>query len=633
MIKSHIIKLVCRLVLVFAALNSLSCASDGISAITPKRLKTGDNIDFTQTADKAIEAGIKRNESGLYLTNEDKRYLLKAARTVLKNNFSDNPKQVTKNDFDNISPNLLYQSAKLFVTLLVNGKVRGCRSAEKGDLLENTINATRRAIDDERFGGTLRSEELPNTRVDFTFLLRPARIREHTLKKIKKQIEIGMHAISLRNGNKRAFFKNSVPVSHGYSLKTTLQRLGKKAKIGSDAYKSPNTNIYKYNTIQFCEGLIDSSLVNLYRSNLPIYQSDVYQQAHLSGLRLCGDYMKNHINGDGLMTYEYDAYRDRKNNPTTSTSAIRRLASTWALASIGKYFNDARYIRAAKRSIDYFFDRHYIYDARQNFGYIQIGKDANLALASFMLCCLLEVDDRQYHAEEKQHLINFILAMEDRDKGFFYPVYLPDKETNFERKEIYYPGEALTAIMLLYKATHNPEYLAAAERVFDYYRKLFARASRRASMAPWMSKAYTEVFLATGKRKYAEFVLQMNDYVLKAQKGIDEEYVDKIGSFYSSGSSSGTGVFVEGIAEAYRVAKVLNDAERIEAYRKSVLMGNRFILQCQYTDQNMFTAKDQRLTLGGIRTTIYGNTIRIDSNQHGGLALLKALEYIYNNNL
>ena len=132
-------------------------------------------------------------------------------------------------------------------------------------------------------------------------------------------------------------------------------------------------------------------------------------------------------------------------------------------------------------------------------------------------------------------------------------------------------------------------------------------------MSPWMSKAYAKVFLATGERKYADFVFKMNDNLLKLQKGVDEEYVDKIGSFFSKGSACATGVMVESVAEAYRVAKALNDIERMQAYRKSVLMGNRFILQSQYTEDNMFAIKNRRLTLGGIRTTVYDSTIRIDA--------------------
>jgi hypothetical protein len=441
---------------------------------------------------------------------------------------------------------------------------------------------------------------------------------------------LGIHAIRLSRGKRKAFYKSSVPITHSYSLKRTLERLGKKAKLGSGAYKNAETNIYKYKTIQFTENFGDRSLVDLYRSSPMFYQAETTPETMVKALRLCGDYLKNHVSYEGLMTYEYDAYGDKKGNTISSASVVRRLAGTWILAATGNYFNDETYINAAKKSLDYFIKRYYVYDNEQDFGYIKIKDGANLATAAFMLCAMVEIDDGQYRADEKQKLINFILAMENTEKGFLYPVYLPDKETNFERKEVYYPGEALTALMLLYESTDDSQYLAVAERVFGYYQKLYSRSSKKASMSAWMSKAYSAVFFATGDRKYADFVFKMNDNLLKSQKGTDQKYVDKIGSFFSSGSTCSTAVMTESVLEGYRVAKALNDGERQKAYRKSILMADRYILHCQYNDDNMFFVKNPKSALGGIRNSIYESEIRIDANQHAGCALLKTLQYIYN---
>lgn len=83
------------------------------------------------------------------------------------------------------------------------------------------------------------------------------------------------------------------------------------------------------------------------------------------------------------------------------------------------------------------------------------------------------------------------------------------------------------------------------------------------------------------------------------------------------------------MAEGYKVAEALNDTKRMRDYRYSILMGSRFILQGQYTEDNMFTTKNRRLTRGGIRNTVYTSSIRIDNVQHSACALLKSLEYIY----
>jgi len=587
------------------------------------------NIDFVRLVDDAIAEGIKRNSGDLRLTEGDKKYLLSATRAVLENRFSANPKEMTEADFKNIPKNVSAQTAQLYVTLLANSKVRGCQSSSKKSLLGNAIRATYRAIDDQRFNGVLTAEESSDTIIDITILLNPVGVNKHKIRQIKREIELGIHAISLQRGKKKAFYKSSVPVSHAYSLKETLKRLGKKAKIGEQAYQKKDTKIRRYNTIQFAEKFEDKSLVDLYRSNPLICQSDVTEDSQRAALRLCADYMKNHVDPNGLMTYEYDTYNDKKSQSMSTSAVVRRLAGTWILASAGAYFNDSECKAAAKRSIDYFLGRYYVHDTERNFGYIRIAEDANIAMAAFMLLALVELDDKEFHPAEKEQLLSLIFAMEDKEKGFLYPVYLPDRQANFEKKEIYYPGEALTAVMTYYEATRDHRCLALAERLFDYYRALYERTSKKASLTPWVSKAYAKVFVATQERKYADFLFTMNDYLLKGQRDVDEEYVDKIGCFFSKGASYSTGVMVEAVAEAYKVAKMLGDKERMEAYRRSVLMGNRFLMQCQFTNENMFTAKDHRLTLGGVRTFIYTSKVRIDSVQHAACALQKSLEHIY----
>ena len=592
-------------------------------------------LSFEQRVDRAIERGVERLDSAIRLTDDDKRFLLQAARTVLENYFSANPKKIARKDWKGVPPNVAAGKARLFVTLIVNGKTRGCMSGSKGDLLERTIVATERTILDSRFGGVSQKSELPGTRVDITLLLDPQDLPGRDLREISEQVEAGIHGISLEQGRRRAFFKSSVSVTHSYDLKRTLEQLGRKAGLGSSAYRSSATKIRKYPTVHFAESPVDKSLVKGYRYNVPIRQSEVTREAHVKALRLCGDYMANHADEAGLLTYDYDVYRDEVENPEKPAALIRRLAGTWVLASIGAHLKEKRHIEAARRSIDYSLKRYYREDKKQGFGYLQLGPDVNLATASFALLCLAEIGAPNFRAEEAKKLTEFIFAMEDKEKGCLNPVYLSDALTEaerqelFERKEAYYPGEALTALMTLYEKTQNRACLDLARRVFDYYAKLYERTRKKASFTPWQSKAYTMVFLATKEKKYADFVLKMNDRLLEYQHGPDVEYVDRIGSYFSAGASFSAGVMIESVIEAYRVAKALKDEKRMKTYRESILLGNRFLIQCQYRPENMFTARNRGRALGGVRTSIYESSVRIDAVQHTACALQKTLVHVF----
>ena len=582
-------------------------------------------LSLAEEVDRAIDDGFVRLESGITLTADDKRFLLQAARATLE-------KELAGTNDDRLPPappNILSQKARIFVTLLADGRTRGCMSNPGENLLEQTVGSTKSAIADRRFGGAFREDELPAARIDITMLLEPHDVTVRDLRLLKKEIEVGVHAFSLERGPGMAFFKSSVPVAHGYNLERSLEQLGAKAGIGPQAYRQRTTRIRKYVTLHFAESPVDKSLIEICRYNLPVRQADVTRDALRRCLRLCGDYMANHTADDGVLTYLYNVYQDKKENPEKSAAFVRGVASTWIMAELGSALNERRYTDAAKRSIGRILKQHYKEDRDQGFGYLQLGADANIATAAFALLAFTAIDDDNFHAAERAMLLRFIFAMEDAERRCLFPVYLPDKESLFTRMEIYYPGEALTALMTIHERTRNPECLALTERVFDYYTTLFDRTQQKPGLTPWMSKAYARAFLATRKRKYADFVFKMNDRLLKAQRRPGARYADKIGSFFSSGASCNTGAFTEGLVEAYRVAKALKDEKRMKAYGDAIALAGRFLLQCQYRPENMFTARNRAMALGGMRTSVYDSSVRIDCVQHAACALLRAAQHVY----
>lgn len=588
----------------------------------PQRLSLAERVD------RAIDEGQRQLESGIRLTRDDKLFLLRAARATVESKLGAGTDAAGIRD-ETAPPNVLSQKAQLFVTLLADGATRGCMSSPGANLLEQTIGATKNALGDRRFGGAVRKDELPAIRIDITLLLEPQDVMVRDIRLLEEDIEVGIHAFSVERDGRKAFFKSSVPVAHGYGLQTGLERLGRKAGLGPQAYRERTTRIRKHVTVHFAESPTDKSLIEIYRYNLPYRQADVTKEAALEAARLCSDYMARHTDDDGLLTYMYSAYRDKKENPEGPAAMVRQLASTWILAAAGSTLNEPRYTAAAKRSITRTLKLYYKEDREQGFGYLQQGAYANIAMAAFCLLAMNEIGDDSFHAAEREMLVKFIFAMEDAERGCLLPAYLPDKVSLFNLKEVYYPGEALTALMTMYERTKTPEYLALTERVFDYYVRLFDRTSQKASLAPWMSKAYTRAFLATGKRKYADFVLKMNDRLLKNQQRPGTRYPDKIGSFFSMGVSCSAGVFTESVIEAYRVAKAVGDKKRMAAYREGVLLACRFLLQCQYRPENMFTARNRAMTLGGVRQSVHDSSIRIDSLQHVACALLDAVQYVY----
>jgi hypothetical protein len=94
---------------------------------------------------------------------------------------------------------------------------------------------------------------------------------------------------------------------------------------------------------------------------------------------------------------------------------------------------------------------------------------------------------------------------------------------------------------------------------------------------------------------------------------------------YGPPHASSTGVYMEGLADAWHLAGKLGDTLRADRYAKTLRRGFRSIAQLQFRDpeSDMFYISRQRRVRGGLRTTAYNNEIRVDNVQHCLMALMK----------
>ncbi|MCF8412203.1 MAG: hypothetical protein K9G44_02220, partial [Melioribacteraceae bacterium] len=101
--------------------------------------------------------------------------------------------------------------------------------------------------------------------------------------------------------------------------------------------------------------------------------------------------------------------------------------------------------------------------------------------------------------------------------------------------------------------------------------------------------------------------------------------------------ASATGVYLEGLIDAYELALEVKDFERTNLYRRTIKRGLRSVLQLQFSDEiDMFYVSHNKrnLVFGGLRTTVYDNEIRCDNVQHCLMAAIKIIgsfsEFDYN---
>lgn len=184
------------------------------------------------------------------LSERDKIYLLKLARHTLEEHFGIPPKQVLP------PPSvILQQPAATFVTLTINGELRGCVGALEPyqplveDVKEHALAA---ALQDFRFP-PLSKEELPLIEIEISVLTKPERLNyahPWELSNLLKPFEDGV-VISWR-GRRATFLPqvwNKVP-----DPKEFLEHLCMKMGVDPHLWRREIMDVSIYHVIEFREG-------------------------------------------------------------------------------------------------------------------------------------------------------------------------------------------------------------------------------------------------------------------------------------------------------------------------------------------------------------------------------------------
>jgi hypothetical protein len=182
----------------------------------------------------------------------------------------------------------------------------------------------------------------------------------------------------------------------------------------------------------------------------------------------------------------------------------------------------------------------------------------------------------------------------------------------------------------IYQVNHDQYLLQQCRQSFLYYRQ-WHLANRHSAFIPWHTQAYALLYDETGDPLFRDFIFEMNDWLLPMQQWEQLRSIDARGRFYNpaekeygSPHAATTGNYLQGLVDAYRLARQSNDTARANAYNLAIWRGLRNIRQLQFKDDvDMFYIKERSLVQGAVRTNVYDNTIRIDNVQQNLMAILK----------
>jgi len=167
-------------------------------------------------------------ENPEYLTKEEKKYLLQLARRSITN-FLKN-RRMLEEEVENPK---LRQKQGAFVTLKVNGQLRGCIGypLPYKPLYQTIIEmAVAAATEDYRFP-PLTEDELQDLVVEISVLTLPRKVKK------PEEVVVGQHGIIISKGFNRGLLLPQVPLEYGWNLGTYLNHGCLKAGLPADEWK------------------------------------------------------------------------------------------------------------------------------------------------------------------------------------------------------------------------------------------------------------------------------------------------------------------------------------------------------------------------------------------------------------
>ncbi|MHC4830249.1 MAG: hypothetical protein ACYTFT_07830, partial [Planctomycetota bacterium] len=437
----------------------------------------------------------------------------------------------------------------------------------------------------------------------------------------------GILGVDLHFGTHSERLSPTRMIARNLSFPRALQRFGEKLRMpGAEAFGGPGLTIRTFRSRAFLIELGPAPQVTeLYRGNVLVPQSEVTKARAATFAQAMGRHLFAQLDPSGAMTYKYWPSRGQT---SPANNLIRQLMATVALGRFARHQGDDEALltlatQNLRRNLELF------YREESELGFVEWAGKVKLGAVALAALAILESKDPSRFANEQAAFDRFIGHMRNPG-GSFRTFHKPEGRTDCEN---FYPGEALLYWASLWRRTGAKGLLQRILESFRYYRT-WHRNQRNPAFIPWHTQAYYQVWEATQDPELASFIFEMNDWLLGMQQVASALHPDVRGRFYDPNRqhfgpphASSTGVYLEGLIDAFCLARTLGDAERLDRYRLAILRGLRSSMQLQFKGAaDAFYVSKKGPVLGGLRTTVYDNSLRIDNTQHTLMATLKVLE-------
>ncbi len=333
-------------------------------------------------------------------------------------------------------------------------------------------------------------------------------------------------------------------------------------------------------------------------------------------------WLTSNLKEKGCFNYIYEPstgeYLDKNN-------MIRQLMASRLLAEMTQTNSSLETLH--QKNLDFIFE--YWYNENNETGYIFYNDKSKLGAIAMALRTLIYSPFFDNYQENATKLANSIFSLQNTD-GSFEPWFIAPDDT-YDKDYLdylltFYSGEAILSLVEMYIKTNDSIYLAAAVNSQDFYIDRYVvhlEDNYYPAYVPWHTQSLNKLYKITSEKKYADAIMVLNDKLLEIQDTNDcstlGRFYDPMHPEYGTPHSSSDGVYTEGLAYAYEVARLINDTKHQNKYKIGIILGIHNLISLQYG------SSDDKID-GAIRYNIDDYRIRIDTTQHTIDAFRKILD-------
>jgi AMMECR1 domain-containing protein/orotate phosphoribosyltransferase len=495
-----------------------------------------------------------------------------------------------------------------YLTIYVDGQLRGCMGSVIRDLDEDLKRVAQAAIEDERFAGEAATD--PNAvAVSVSLLWNAFEIGQASPEEIVSYYRHGEQALMVYRGEQLGLLLPFVASAWNYDRVSFAQAVVEKAGLTEPPYY--------WCRFDCATWLADDRGVWATVGGFPLQDRELpvgnLIQRHI-GLHL--HYLLQHLKPDGSF---YSRYQPFQNQLYEALDPARQAYGAWVLARAARTLErtelqqrtDLR--KGANTVIDALMAHlsHEDDDLWLRFD----DETPSVAELSFLLLTLCSLPAAHPRRPQINAIATKLWRCIELPHGRIRTH--PDTNPSEDSYQDYFPGQVLLAL-----ATAVAEHATGIDydrlqRSFQYYRHRF-RYKRHFGQVSWLLQAFAKWWQVTNQQPFADLVFEVADWLLGYQQ-------EKTGAFINDHQSDTPGyttaVYLEGLAAALAVAEQ-TDKQRYAAYDRSFDRGVEFLdrLVIQERDRRILPNLD--FALGGLRQGLHYSEIRTDFVQHALSALL-----------